>query len=188
MSGEKAGTRGERGQFSKGRSGNPKGRPKKAPSAASDSAFDILFDRRVALLDDSERDLTVTEALQHRTLVNALAGTRGAQREILKMIAKREAWFEAARGKAPMKVEWLPMQTDPENADAAMLILGIAVRNPARQTYDKDREQLLVAHWAAQAALRRRRGGSRLTEKEIAEIRRCTEGADGLTWPRGTSA
>ena len=54
---------------------------------------------------------------------------------------------------------------DPDNADAALLLLGIAARNPARADIGADRAQLLLEPWAAQAALRRRRGGNRLTDR-----------------------
>ena len=77
-------------------------------------------------------------------------------------------------------------EIDPENADAALLILGIASRNPERQAPDFEGEQLLLEPWAVQAALSRRRGGKRLSEKEQAEIRRCSRDADSLRWPRGT--
>ena len=65
-----------------------------------------------------------------------------------------------------------------------MLLLGIAGRNPTRQGPDTIGEQLLLEPWAVQAALSRRRGGQRLADKEIAEIKRCTRDADTLRWPR----
>jgi hypothetical protein len=61
---------------------------------------------------------------------------------------------------------------DPDNADAALLLLGIAAPNPERAEYAEDRAQLLLEPWAAQAALHRRRGGQRLTDRERDEIRR----------------
>jgi hypothetical protein len=62
----------------------------------------------------------------------------------------------------------------PDNADAALLLLGIAALNPARADIGAGRAQLLLEPWAVQAALRRRRGGNRLDDKECGEIRRCT--------------
>lgn len=58
--------------------------------------------------------------------------------------------------------------------------------NPARAEFSADRVPLLLELWAAQAALRRRRGGNRLTDTERDEIRRCTRDPDRLRWPRGT--
>ena len=75
---------------------------------------------------------------------------------------------------------------DPDNADAALLLLGIATPNPARADIGADRAQLLLEPWAVQVALRRRRGGNRLTDSERDAIRRCTRDPDSLRWPRGT--
>ena len=66
-----------------------------------------------------------------------------------------------------------------------MLILGIADHDPDRQG-PTSKAQLLLEPWAVQAALSRRRGGERLTDKEVAEIKRCTRDAGSLRWPRGT--
>ena len=79
------------------------------------------------------------------------------------------------------------IEPSPTNADEALLILGIATRNPDRQQFKADREWLLLEPWAVQAALSRRRGGSKLTEEEIEDIRRCTRDAATLRWPRGTA-
>jgi hypothetical protein len=75
---------------------------------------------------------------------------------------------------------------DPDNADSALVLLGIAAPNPARTDIGADRTQLLLEPWAVQAALRRRRGGNRLTDRERDEIRRCTRDPDCLRWPRET--
>ena len=75
---------------------------------------------------------------------------------------------------------------DPDNADAALVLLGIAAPDPAWADFGLDRAQLLLEPWAVQAALRRRRGGQRLTDSERDAIRRCTRDPDSLQWPRGT--
>ena len=59
-----------------------------------------------------------------------------------------------------------------------------AAPNPARADMGAERAQLLLEPWAVQAALRRRRGGNRLTDRERDEIRRCTRDPDGLRWPK----
>ena len=51
------------------------------------------------------REVTVEEALQHRTYQEAIAGNRAARREILKMIAKREQYLAAQTGRAHGRVE-----------------------------------------------------------------------------------
>ena len=73
----------------------------------------------------------------------------------------------------PFGLAWL-LSPDPDNADAALELLGIAARDSAREGVDADRAQLLLEPWAVQAALRRRRGGQRLTEQELKEVRRLS--------------
>jgi hypothetical protein len=103
----------------------------------------------------------------------------------MKWIMKRNAWREKLKTKAhkPMPLRFSP---DPDNADAALVLLGIAAPNPAREDMGADRAQLLLEPWAVQAALGRRRGGERLTEKEVNDVRRCARDSDTLRWPRGT--
>ena len=124
------------------------------------------------------------EALQQRTYQDALAGKRMAEREVVKWIMKREAWLAEHVPKAPRLV--INYSYDSDNADSALLLLGIAAHNPDRAGRRKDRAHLLLEPWAVQAALRRRRGGHRLTDNELEEIRRCTRDPDSLRWPRGT--
>ena len=173
-------------RFRKGQSGNPKGRPRTA-KAKSSSAFDIVIDRTLTVTRSGvPREVTLEEGLQHQTYRDAIAGTRPARREILKMIAKREQALAARAGKPKTKYNVVREMTDPVNADPAMLILGIASRNPERQGPGFDGEQLLLEPWAVQLALSRRRGGEKLTDKNVDEIRRCTRAAGTLRWPRNT--
>ena len=130
------------------------------------------------------REITVEEALQQRTYRDALAGKGMAQREVVRWIMKREAWLAEHVPKAPRLV--INYLYDSDNADSALLLLGIAAHNPDRAGRRKDRAHLLLEPWAVQAALRRRRGGHRLTDKQLEEIRRCTREPDSLRWPRGT--
>jgi len=144
------------GQFQKGQSGNPKGRPRKqtALSNTTRSAFEIVFEKRVTVTRGGvDRELSVEEALQLRTYQDALAGNRMAQREVLKMIAKREKAI-ADKGHRTMPSVTLKREpTEPRDADAAMRLLGIAA-------HDKrgGMDALLLEPWAVQAALSRRRG------------------------------
>jgi hypothetical protein len=110
------------------------------------------------------------------------------QREVLKWIMKREVWLAKHAPQPSRSKITRHISPDPDNADAALLLLGIAAANPARANIGADRAQLLLEPWAVQTALRRRRGGNRLTDDERNTIRRCTRDPDSLRWPRGTDA
>src|SRR5260370_38353393 len=99
---------------------------------------------------------------------------------------QREALLAKAAPKRSRRMIPLLSSPDPDNADAALLLLGIAAPNPARADIGADRAQLLLEPWAVQAALRRRRGGNRLTDSGRDPIRRCTRDPERLRWPRGT--
>ena len=159
------------GRFHKGQSGNPKGRPK-GQAAKPGSAFDIVIDKTLTVTHAGKpREVTVEEALQHRTYQDAVAGNRAARREVLKMVAKREQ-YRAARSSASATRFEFRREIDPENADTALLILGLACRNPHRQGSAFDGEQLLLETWAVQMAMSRRRGGDQLSDKKRTEVRR----------------
>ena len=174
------------GWFPKGRSGNLKGRPRGSRAPRS-SAFEVLVDKTLTVTDHlGTREITIEEGLQQRTYQDALAGKRMAMREVVKWIIKREAWFAKHAPKASWPEITRHISPDPDNADAALLLLGIAMPNAACADVNADRAQLLLEPWAVQAALRRRRGGQRLTDRERDEIRSCTRDPDCLRWPRGT--
>jgi hypothetical protein len=172
--------------FSKGRSGNLKGRPT-GSRAPKPSAFEGLVEKTLTVTNHGgTREIGIEEALQQRTYQDALAGKRMAIREVLKWITKREAWLAKHAPKTSGPEVTSHISPDPDNADAALLLLGIAAPNPKRAEFGKKRAQLLLEPWTAQAALRRRRGGQRLTDEERNAIRRCTRDPDCLRWPRGT--
>jgi Family of unknown function (DUF5681) len=174
------------GWFPKGRSGNLRGRPTSSRAPKS-SAFEVLVEKTLTVADHGgTREITMEEALQQRTYQDALAGKRMAMREVVKWIIKREAWLVKHAPEASRPVIMRDISPDPDNADAALVLLGIAAPNSARADLSADRAQLLLEPWAAQAALRRRRGGTRLTDRERDEIRRCTRDPDCLRWPRET--
>ena len=174
------------GWFPKGRSGNPKGRPTSS-RASNASAFEVIMEKTL-IVDDrgGAREITMEEALQQRTYQDALEGKRPAMREVLRWIKKREAWLAEHMPNVPRHDFVLRTSDDPDNADAALLLLGIAAHNPDRADWGKDRAQLLLEPWAVQGALDRRRGGHRLTDHQFEEIRRSTRDPDSLRWPRGT--
>ena len=170
-------------RFRKGQSGNPRGRPRKKPDPVP-SAFDVVIDRTLTIVQDGvPREVTVDEALQHQTYQNAIAGNRAARREVLKMIATRE---QAITNKTPRRssTEIVMREPDPRNADAALLILGIACRDPKWTETDTpdEEDRLLLEPWAVKAALRRR-AGSKLTKEELDGVQRSTHDAGTITWP-----
>ena len=174
------------GWFRKGQSGNPGGRPTTSP-APQGSAFDVVAEKTLTVPHQGgTREITVEEALQQRTFQNALAGNRMAQREVLTWIEKNEAWKAKQAPKKSSQPVTRLISDDPDNADAALLLLGIAAHDPERADIGLKEAQLLLEPWAVQAALSRRRGGNRLSDEERDWIRRCTRDPDSLSWPRGT--
>jgi hypothetical protein len=174
------------GRFQKGQSGNPAGRPKaRRPHI---SAFDIIFDKMLTASQNGvERELTVEEALQLQTYQAALKGSKMAVRIVLKMIEKREAALAKAASPArqgPMKWRW---EHDPRNADQAMLLLGITVRDPSWTGECKYGVRMKLASWAAQAALSRP-GRRKLSQRGVDAIKRETLESDKLKWPRGSTS
>lgn len=170
-------------RFRKGQSGNPKGRPKKA-KARGPSAFDIVIDRTLTIRQNGRpREVTVDEALQHKTYVDAFDGNRSARRAVLKMIAAREKALAARASAAPTRFEWVDKKDTPRNCDEALLILGIACRDPGKPGQRAtDHEPLLLEPWAVAAALKRR-AARRLGKSQIDDARSRTKDADGLNWP-----
>lgn len=123
-----------------------------------------------------ERELTIEEALQLKTYEEAIKGSRMAQREVLKMITKREQAL-ALRAPGPPPPSVRAEIGDPRNADKAMILLGIAELD--HDPYPR----LLLKTWAIQAALGRR-GRRSLAPREVSEVRRCAEEPDGIRWPK----
>ena len=164
------------GWFPKGRSGNLRGRPR-ASRASKGSVFEVLVEKTVTVAHGGgTREITVEEALQQRTFQDALKGKRMAMREVVKWVIEREAWLAKHARKTSRRRVSILSSPDPDNADAALLLLAIAAPNTAR----------LLEPWAVQAALGRRRGGQRLSDSERDEIRSRTRDPDSLRWPRGT--
>ena len=170
-------------QFKKDRSAKPRRRKRSKGGEAEPSAFDVIINRTLTVTQNGKkREVTVEEALQHKTYQDALAGDRTARTEVLKMIAKREEWL-AARAPRTGVIERKKEGTDPRNADEAMLLLGIADPDPrwSHRTYGP---RLLLEPWAVQAALSRpRRKG--FEAKDVADIKRCTRDPESLVWAGG---
>ncbi len=118
------------GWFSKGRSPNPGGRPAASP-APQPSAFEVLVEMTLTVTDrNGTREITLEERLQQQTYQHALKGERMAVREVLKWIRKRDAWREKHEAKASPPAITRRISPDPDNADAALLLLGITANIP----------------------------------------------------------
>lgn len=169
------------GWFRKGRSGNLGGRPRKSSRGAETSAFEILLDKWLTVTKGGRTcEISMEEALQQRTFQDALAGKLMAIREVIKWIKKRKAWF--AKHAPPFYDVQIKTSLDPDNADAALVLLGIATITPERPDL-REPEWLMLEPWAVQMALRRKRGAASLADGDRQWIRRCTRDADTLVWP-----
>jgi hypothetical protein len=174
-------TRGGETRFRKGQSGNPKGRPKKTSSPHA-SAYDIIIDRTMTVARNGlAYELTIDEALQQRTYQDAIAGSRSARREVLKMIAKREQWLAAHAAKPQRKAVELVSGHDVHVANDVLVLLDIATRLIPGIGTDDPYDRLLLEPWVVEAALSRRRNRP-FGEKDIAEIRRCTRVPETIAW------
>lgn len=167
-----------RGQFAKGRSGNPGGRPRTQRAQPTASAFDIIIDKTLTITQGGiSREVSVDEALQHKTYQDALAGSRLARREILKMIAKREKALAAMTPPRPLGTVSME-HFDPGNAVGALVLLGVA-----EHASDAQDRRLKLFPWAVQHALGRR-GQPALSAPELTRIKECTLEEDKVRWPK----
>lgn len=172
-------------RFRKGVSGNPKGRPKKVRPEAEKSAFEFLTSQTVKITQGGqERSVGLSEALQHKLYQEALAGKRSSQKEILRMIMARE---KAIADQNP--IDWnmgpISFTGDPENAEAALLALGIVAhdRRWAELHENDPYTRLLLEPWAVQAALSRP-GGRQFDEEDVSRIELYTRDHETVRWPR----
>lgn len=106
--------------------------------------------------------------LQLHTYQQALKGSRIAQRTIMKMIAKREAWRAKHTPYLSPVVVKRECRDQQGLALPAMVALGIAVPE-----FEDDPESAQLEPWAVAAALTRLRG-RKLNRLEIANIRCST--------------
>lgn len=170
-------------RFRKGQSGNPKGRPKKkVQPAPAWSAFDSILQKSLPVMQNGiEQNLTAEEALQLRTYQEALKGSRPAIGTILKMIEKRELWFADQPVPSPPRVVTYQVEMDPDNANEALLLLGIAVRKGMVDGSHAEDEHLLLEPWAVQAALKRARG-LKLKSSDYTMFTNSIRKSEGFPW------
>lgn len=173
------------GRWTRGQSGNPAGRPKKRRPNVS--AFDVIFDKTVTVTHNGvARDLSVDDVLELQTHQAALQGKRMAVRQVLKMIEMREFALAKSAPTPERKPAVWNWESDPRNADQAMLLLGITVPDPQWERREcQYGTRMKLSTWAAQAALSRP-GRRQLESKDIEGISRVTADPDKLRWPRGS--
>lgn len=123
------------------------------------------------------RKVTVDEALQHKTYQDAIAGSRLAQRAVIRMIERREL---ARAAKAPPRPRVIVKRAQPEpiNADAALLLLDVTQIHTIDSAYPAAK----LTTWAVEAALAHRRGG--FSRKELDEARRHALAPGDIVWPQ----
>ncbi len=164
-------------RFSKGRSGNPTGRPKGADRQTNTSAFELILDKTLTVDRNGRQvEITLDEALQHKLLQDALAGNRPARREVMKMLLRRERALAASAPLPPpatLRVE----PHDPDNADEALTLLGVAAADPYY-----GHPALKLQAWAVQAALNRRRR-PRLSRQDLSDVKSRTLNPEEVKWP-----
>ena len=125
---------------------------------------------------DKTREISMEEALQQRTFQDALAGKRMAVREVVKWIIMREAWF--AKHAPPLRrILSYKTSPDPDNADAALVLLGIAASNRDRADLNLERAQLLLEFLGGSISASPR---PLLTDRDREEVRRSTRDAETL--------
>jgi hypothetical protein len=175
-----------RGWFGKGHCGNPGGRRTASP-VPQPSILEILVDKTLtAVRDGIARTVELKEVLEQRTYQDALDGKPMAMRQVVEWILERDAWRTKHERQSSPRAITSHISPDLDNADAALVLLGIAKPDLARAEWTQNRVALLLEPGWVQAALRRRRGGQRLTACERDEIRRCTRNPSSIRWPRGT--
>jgi hypothetical protein len=147
------------------------------------SAFDIIFDKTLTVTRNGvERELTVDEALQFQTYQAALKGSRMAIRSVLRMIEKREAAIRQASPPAAPSFR-IEIAFDSDNANQAMLLLGITEWGDPPPGGGPATRPLRLATWASQLAISRP-GRRALSDREIESIKRETINPARLRWPR----
>jgi hypothetical protein len=150
--------------------------------AGMQSPYAVLTERPLVIRREDRSELLETgEAMEQKIMQLALDGDKAARRLVHQWIAEhaeaagRSGYASSCLGLISCEPE------DPSNADAAMLLLGIATEDVSGREEAGER-QLLLVKWAVDAALARRRGPP-LTKSDKFEVRRCTNQADQIRWP-----
>ncbi len=172
------------GRFTTGQSGNPKGRPRK-PKESKETPLEVAFGKKVQLTQGGERsEVGVDFAIDLRTLKDAMEGKARALKKVAGWVTKREKWRRAEYDRNNPSIIEHVFGDDPDNAEEALQILGIATRDWGYDPSDTETVRLQLAPWAVNEALRRKRSG-KFSKEDIIEIERCTADEAGIDWPKG---
>jgi hypothetical protein len=131
---------------------NPAGRPRRTPASPTPAGLEVLRDRTAKITKGGvEREVSMKEALEHRTLQSAFNGSRKAIRDVLKWIKRRNA----AR---PSQQRLLPLIkqdcASPLRVDDAVLLLGIGCA-PSDRAREGGERFLQLEPWVVRLALER---------------------------------
>ena len=129
---------------------------------------------------------TVDRSAAAQTYQAALKGSKMADPRRLKMIEKREIALAKTTARSSQKPMSFRSEHDPTNADEAMLLLGITVRDPNWTEPCEYGVRMKLATWAVQAGLSRpgRRG---LEKKEVEGIEPRDAGCGSIEMAAGTA-
>src|SRR5277367_575754 len=134
------------GRFPKGRSGNPKGRPARR-RVPQDPIFNVLSETIRVNGPGGPRDMLPEEMVEWATFLAALKGKARAIRDMTEwMIEYRTGLAKDAFKPVPIQQV---TQHNPENANEALQLLGIAAPNPGPLRC----LPFLLTPWSVQAAL-----------------------------------
>lgn len=165
-------------RFVKGQSGNPGGRPR--GGSQKRSVFDIMFERTVIIEQNGRsREASVEEALEQSVLQMAFKGNRAAGRKILKMM---QAWEDVRQQLSPATPAIrCRTQDDPDNANPALIALGIA-----EQSQINHDPGLKLLPWGVQAAVDRR--PRKFSAQDLAHVKARMLHPELVRWPKDLPA
>lgn len=173
-------------RFKKGASGNPKGRPSgSGPIRRRASAFDVISEPVTIRLGTTTKVMSAEDALAMKAWHQAVNGDKRAWAEVLDMVIAREK----ACGPVSTQARLPKIQIehpDADNANEAMLLLGLAVYSTNAAVAGSDdedrRPRLLLEPRAVELALNRR-AVIKLSDSDRTLIRNSTKDPETISWP-----
>jgi hypothetical protein len=167
-------------RFKRVQSGNPKGRPRKL-KPPTPSPFAVLDELLTVHEPESVSELPLEDAMLINTYQRAITGGGRAGKRIVKIILEREKRRFKARGPRLTRITTL-IEQDPENAQDALEILGIASRTAKANAGESSNGRLRLERWAVEAALKRRSFND-LSSSDLQVLRAAMHDGDAVKWP-----